>query len=157
MSNWLDRLLRVDERALKRIERIANVVLSYEDEMKALSDEELKAKTPYFKERWAKVEALDDILPEDIATSTDAGHWTEIHVGHPDGKTRILLEHALTCIDLLVKATTQDAAHDDLHHTHEQSCQGDEQQETNGGTAVADVLHSDARSDAQGTSPHVEA
>ena len=50
MGNWLDRLLRVDERALKKIERTANIVLSYEDEMKALSDEELAAKTPYFKE-----------------------------------------------------------------------------------------------------------
>lgn len=72
MSNWLDRLLRVDERALKRIERIANHVLSYEDEMKALSDEELKAKTPYFKERLANGETIDDILPEAYAVCREA-------------------------------------------------------------------------------------
>ena len=35
MANFLDRLLRVDERALKKIEKTADLVISYEDEMKA--------------------------------------------------------------------------------------------------------------------------
>ena len=48
--SFIDKLLRIDERRLKKIERIANQVLSYEDEMKKLTDEELKNKTPYFKE-----------------------------------------------------------------------------------------------------------
>ena len=50
MGNWLDKLLRVDERALKKIERSAFKVMAYEEEMRALTDEELQAKTPYFKE-----------------------------------------------------------------------------------------------------------
>ena len=35
---------------LKRCEKIAKQVFSYEDEMAKLSDDELKAKTPYFKD-----------------------------------------------------------------------------------------------------------
>ena len=48
--SFLDKLLRIDARRLKKIERIADKVLSYEDEMAKLSDEELKNKTPYFKD-----------------------------------------------------------------------------------------------------------
>ena len=44
--SFIDKLLRIDARRLKKIERIADQVLSYENEMAALSDEELKAKTP---------------------------------------------------------------------------------------------------------------
>ena len=40
MSNFVDKLLRVDQRRLKKVERRANAVLSYEEEMKALSDDE---------------------------------------------------------------------------------------------------------------------
>ena len=54
MGNFIDRLLRVDERALKKIEKKADLVLSYEEEMKSLSDEELQAKTPYFKISFTK-------------------------------------------------------------------------------------------------------
>ena len=67
MSNFVDKLLRVDQRRLKKVERRANAVLSYEEEMKALSDDELKAKTPYFKELLANGKTLDDILPEAFA------------------------------------------------------------------------------------------
>ena len=72
MGNFIDRLLRVDERALKKIEKKANLVMSYEEEMRALSDEELKAKTPYFKELLANGKTLDDILPEAFAVCREA-------------------------------------------------------------------------------------
>ncbi len=72
MGNWLDKLLRVDERALKKIERSALKVMSYEEEMRALSDEELQAKTPYFKELLANGKDLDDILPEAYAVCREA-------------------------------------------------------------------------------------
>lgn len=72
MANFLDRLLRVDERALKKIEKKADLVISYEDEMKALSDEELQAKTPYFKELLSQGKTLDDILPEAFAVCREA-------------------------------------------------------------------------------------
>ena len=64
MANFLDRLLRVDERALKKIEKKADLVISYEDEMKALSDEELQAKTPYFKELLSQGKTLDEAIKE---------------------------------------------------------------------------------------------
>ncbi len=65
--SFVDKLLMIDKRRLKKIERKARLVLSYEDEMKALSDDELKAKTPYFKELLAQGHTLDDILPEAFA------------------------------------------------------------------------------------------
>ena len=72
MGNFIDRLLRVDERALKKIEKKADLVLSYEEEMKGLTDEELQAKTPYFKELLANGKTLDDILPEAFAVCREA-------------------------------------------------------------------------------------
>ena len=72
MGNWLDKLLRVDERAIKKIERSALTVMAYADEMRALTDEELQAKTPYFKELLANGKDLDDILPEAFAVCREA-------------------------------------------------------------------------------------
>jgi preprotein translocase subunit SecA len=45
----------------------------YEEKMKALSDEQLRALTPAFRERLAKGETLDDILPEAFAACREAG------------------------------------------------------------------------------------
>ncbi|WP_051671364.1 preprotein translocase subunit SecA [Oribacterium sp. P6A1] len=61
------------ERELKRIDPIIKKILSYDDEMTAMSDEELKAQTAKFKERLANGETLDDILPEAFATVREAG------------------------------------------------------------------------------------
>lgn len=55
------------ERELKRIEPIIKEIESLRPAMQALSDDELKAKTPEFKARLAKGETLDDILPEAFA------------------------------------------------------------------------------------------
>ena len=51
---------------------IQKKVLSYEDEYSRLSDEELKAKTPEFKERLKNGETLDDFLPEAFAVCREA-------------------------------------------------------------------------------------
>ena len=61
------------ERELKRIKPIIEKIESLRPEMQSLSDEELKAKTPYFKERLANGETLDDILPEAFAVVREAG------------------------------------------------------------------------------------
>ena len=58
---------------LKRIAPIADKVESYREEYSKLTDEQLKAKTKEFKERLAKGETLDDILPEAYATVREAG------------------------------------------------------------------------------------
>lgn len=65
--SFVDKILMVDKRRLKKIRKTAKIVLSYENEMKALTDDELKAKTPYFKNLLAKGKTLDDILPEAFA------------------------------------------------------------------------------------------
>ncbi len=59
-------------RELKRIEPIKNKVLALDEEYQALSDAELKAKTPEFKDRLESGETLDDILPEALATVREA-------------------------------------------------------------------------------------
>ena len=61
------------EHELKRIYPIADKIESYKESYGKLSDEELKAETKEFKDRLAKGETLDDILPEAFATVREAG------------------------------------------------------------------------------------
>ena len=56
------------KRELAKIEPIKNRVLGLEDEYAAMSEETLKSQTGILKERLAKGETLDDILPEALAT-----------------------------------------------------------------------------------------
>ena len=60
------------ERELKRIEPLVNKIEALRPEMQALTDEELRAKTPEFKERLKNGETLDDILPEAFAAVREA-------------------------------------------------------------------------------------
>ena len=55
------------DKELKRINPLKDKVLALEPEMAKLTDEELQAKTTEFKERLAKGETLDDLLPEAFA------------------------------------------------------------------------------------------
>ena len=57
---------------LKRIKPIVDKILGMREQWVALSDEELQHKTVEFKERLAKGESLDDILPEAFATVREA-------------------------------------------------------------------------------------
>ncbi|MCD5578560.1 preprotein translocase subunit SecA [Lactobacillus delbrueckii subsp. lactis] len=72
MANILKKLYNADKRELKHFEKIADQVESYADQMAALSDEELQAKTPEFRSRIEKGESLDDLLPEAFAVSREA-------------------------------------------------------------------------------------
>ncbi len=69
------------EREIKRINPIVDKVLSLESEYSALSEEELKAKTSEFKERYANGETLDDLLPEAFATAREAA-WRVLNMKH---------------------------------------------------------------------------
>lgn len=71
-AKFLDRLFRVDQKQLKALDKKANEVEAYKEEMAALSDEELKAKTPYFRQLLADGKTLDDILPEAFAVAREA-------------------------------------------------------------------------------------
>ena len=60
------------ERELKRIEPLADKIDELRPGMQALSDGELKAKTPEFRKRLAEGETLDDLLPEAFAVVREA-------------------------------------------------------------------------------------
>ena len=66
---------------IKRISGLKDRVLSYETEYGALSDSQLQAKTPEFKERLSKGETLDDILPEAFAACREAA-WRVLGMKH---------------------------------------------------------------------------
>ncbi len=60
------------EREMKRLQPIIDQINSLEPEIKKLTDDQLKAKTPEFKERLAKGETLDNLLPEAFAVCREA-------------------------------------------------------------------------------------
>ena len=66
---------------IKRITPIKDKVLALDEEYSKLTDEELKAKTPYLKQRLANGETLDDILPEAFAACREAS-WRVLGMKH---------------------------------------------------------------------------
>ncbi len=68
-------------REVKRIIPIQKKVLELEEEYKALTDAQLQAKTPEFKERLNNGESLDDILPEAFAACREAS-WRVLNMRH---------------------------------------------------------------------------
>src|SRR5574344_1158586 len=72
MANILRTVIENDKGELRRLEKIAKKVEAYADEMSALSDGALQAKTPEFKERYQKGETLDQLLPEAFAVVREA-------------------------------------------------------------------------------------
>ena len=67
-----DKLFNTDKKILAEVEAQVKPTLNYENEMAALSDEQLKAKTQEFKDRLAKGETLDDIMCEAFAVVREA-------------------------------------------------------------------------------------
>lgn len=72
MANILRTVIENDKGELRKLEKLAKKVEAYADEMAALTDEELQAKTPEFKERYQKGETLDQLLPEAFAVVREA-------------------------------------------------------------------------------------
>ncbi|MGA9705994.1 preprotein translocase subunit SecA [Pseudomonas sp.] len=62
-----------NEREVKRMLKTVQLVNAFEEQMVALSDEQLRAKTQEFKARIAKGETLDKLLPEAFAVAREAG------------------------------------------------------------------------------------
>jgi preprotein translocase subunit SecA len=70
---WLINLLsETDEKKLKKTQPIVQRINSFEEAMKSLSDEQLRAKTSEFKQRISKGESLDSLLPEAFAAVREA-------------------------------------------------------------------------------------
>ncbi len=77
MVDIVDKALRMGEgHQLKRLENVAKAVNALEDEISALSDEELKGQTAKFKQRLDNGAKLDDLMPEAFATVREVSKRT---------------------------------------------------------------------------------
>ena len=72
MLNILNKMFDPNKKDVKRLEATAIKVEALADEMAKLSDEQLQAKTPAFKERYANGEDLDSLLIEAFAVCREA-------------------------------------------------------------------------------------
>ena len=74
ISNSLKKLFGTrNDRELRRMGKVVKQINAFTDEIKALSNEQLAAKTAEFKQRLAGGESLDKILPEAFAVTREAG------------------------------------------------------------------------------------
>lgn len=65
-----------NDRELKRLSILLKEINSHEPAMMSLNDAELRAKTPYFREKLEAGSSLDDILPEAFAVAREASRRT---------------------------------------------------------------------------------
>ena len=72
IDTWLKKVFDDNKKDVKKLEKFAQSVNSFEQALKALSDEELAAKTPEFKARLEKGETLNDIMAEAFAVVREA-------------------------------------------------------------------------------------
>ncbi len=73
---FIDKLFRIDQRALNKIKKQSANVLAYEQKIALLTDEELKAKTPYFRDLLASGKTIEDIKAEAFAVAREAAKRT---------------------------------------------------------------------------------
>lgn len=84
MANFLTKIFGSrNERLLRQYRRKVAAINKLEPEIKKLTDEELKHKTVEFRERLAKGETLDDLLPEAFAVVREAS-WRVLGLRHFD-------------------------------------------------------------------------
>ncbi|MFV0558424.1 MAG: preprotein translocase subunit SecA [Enterococcus sp.] len=72
MANFIRKIVENDKKEIKRLDAVAKQVEQHADAMAALSDEELKAKTTEFRQRYQEGETLDQLLPEAFAVVREA-------------------------------------------------------------------------------------
>src|SRR5256885_15711269 len=73
----LDKVLSIGEgRKVKKLDDVVKLVATYEPELEDLSDDELRGKTPEFRQRFENGETLDDLLPEAFAVVREGGRRT---------------------------------------------------------------------------------
>ena len=71
----------LNEKEVKKVEKIADKVMAYDEEMQKLTDDELRGKTIEFKQRIAEGESLDALLPEAFAVCRE-GAWRALGMKH---------------------------------------------------------------------------
>ena len=74
--SFLEKVFRIDARALKKIERKAKPVFALEEKYRKMTDRQLKDMTPELKRRLAEGATVDDILPDAFATAREAARRT---------------------------------------------------------------------------------
>ena len=72
LQTLLKKVFDSNEREVKKLRKIVDGINAWESKLEKLSDEELQAQTPKFKERLAKGATLDDVLEEAFATVREA-------------------------------------------------------------------------------------
>jgi len=72
MANLLKKIIENDKKELRRLDHIAKKVESFAEQIAALSDEQLQAKTNEFRQRLKDGETLDQLLPEAFAVVREA-------------------------------------------------------------------------------------
>ncbi|MCQ2787292.1 MAG: preprotein translocase subunit SecA, partial [Bacilli bacterium] len=76
MANFIEKIFRIDQRVTKHYERQATKVLAFEETMHKMSDEQLRAKTQYFKDQLKQGKTLEDIKYEAMAVAREAARRT---------------------------------------------------------------------------------
>lgn len=71
----------LNEKEVKKVSKIADQVMKYDEEMQSLTDDQLREKTEEFKKRVKDGETLDDILPEAFAVCRE-GAWRSLGMKH---------------------------------------------------------------------------
>ena len=72
MFKFLTKLLNANEKEISRIQPIVDRINSLDKDFTNLKDDEFKEKTAEFRQRLAKGETLDDLLPESFALVREA-------------------------------------------------------------------------------------
>ncbi len=72
-----------NDRELKKLKPLVTQIASFKDKLEAMSDEELKAMTPMFREKLDNGASLDDLLPEAFALTREAA-WRVMAMRHYD-------------------------------------------------------------------------
>jgi preprotein translocase subunit SecA len=72
MANFLRNLIENDKKEIKNLSKVADQIDLFADQMAAMTDEELKAKTPELKQRYQDGKTLDELLPEAFAVVREA-------------------------------------------------------------------------------------
>lgn len=101
--------------------------------------------------------AVDDVLPKDIAARTNGGQRIEIGVGYPNGKGGVLLSECLSGFYGSMEEMTDIATDRELDDTEQESQQGYEEEEAGRGISMTDVHHGHTGHDGKGNGPKVVA
>ena len=76
MANFIEKIFRFDQRRINKFRRQSEKVMAYEKEIAALTDEQLREKTVYFREQLKAGKTIEDIKFEAFAVAREAAKRT---------------------------------------------------------------------------------